>query len=73
MNCVVTGGCGFLGSHLVENLIKLKHNVTVIDDLSSGRINNLHNVKKNSNLLKQVFVIIKKYQDILKILTGYFI
>ena len=46
MNCVVTGGCGFLGSHLVENLIKLKHNVTVIDDLSSGRINNLHNVKK---------------------------
>ena len=72
MNCVVTGGCGFLGSHLVENLIKLKHNVTVIDDLSSGRINNLNNVKK-LNLLKQVFVIIKKYQDILKILTGYFI
>ncbi len=52
MNCVVTGGCGFLGSHLVENLIKLKHNVTVIDDLSSGRINNLHNVKKKFKFIK---------------------
>lgn len=52
MNCVVTGGCGFLGSHLVENLIKLKHNVTVIDDLSSGRINNLLNVKKKFKLVK---------------------
>ena len=33
---LVTGGCGFLGSHLVDQLIKLNHNVIIIDNLSNG-------------------------------------
>ena len=37
MRCVVTGGCGFVGSHLVEKLVKLNHKVTIIDNLSTGR------------------------------------
>jgi len=38
---LVTGGCGFIGSHLVEYLTKEGHSVTVIDDLSSGYRSNL--------------------------------
>lgn len=36
MNILVTGGAGFLGSHLVDKLLALKHNVVIIDNLSTG-------------------------------------
>lgn len=36
MNILVTGGLGFVGSFLVERLVDLKHNVTVVDNLSTG-------------------------------------
>ena len=38
---LVTGGAGFIGSHLVDRLISLGHRVVVVDDLSSGRLQNL--------------------------------
>ncbi len=38
---LVTGGAGFIGSHLVEELIRRKARVTVVDDLSTGNANNL--------------------------------
>ncbi len=38
---LVTGGCGFIGSHLVERLLAGGHEVTVFDDLSSGKSENL--------------------------------
>jgi UDP-glucose 4-epimerase len=38
---LVTGGAGFIGSHLVDALISQGHRVTVVDDLSSGRRENL--------------------------------
>lgn len=37
---VVTGGCGFIGSHLADSLIKQGHEVVIIDNLSSGTIEN---------------------------------
>ena len=36
MNIIVTGGAGFIGSHLVDRLIQEGHRVLVIDNLSSG-------------------------------------
>ena len=38
----VTGGCGFIGSHLVDALIKADHCVIVIDNLSTGKTSNLN-------------------------------
>ncbi|MCP4176344.1 MAG: NAD-dependent epimerase/dehydratase family protein [bacterium] len=49
MKCVVTGGAGFIGSHLCELLIKNGHNVIAIDDLSTGQLSNLDSLIKHSD------------------------
>ncbi len=41
MKCIVTGGAGFIGSHLVDRLIQDGHRVTVLDNFSTGRAENL--------------------------------
>jgi len=38
---LVTGGAGFIGSHVVERLVQLGYSVRVLDDLSSGCLSNL--------------------------------
>ncbi len=50
MICVVTGGCGFIGSHMVDRLLAEGHRVRVIDNLSTGRVENLEHQKDNPNL-----------------------
>ena len=42
MHALVTGGAGFIGSNLVDELVKQKYTVTVIDDLSTGKIDNIN-------------------------------
>lgn len=42
MKILVTGGAGFIGSHIVDRYIELGHSVTVIDDLSAGKKENLN-------------------------------
>jgi len=42
MNILITGGAGFIGSHVVDACIANGHSVTIIDDLSMGRIENIN-------------------------------
>jgi len=44
-NALVTGGAGFIGSNLVSLLLKNQYNVVVLDNFSSGKIENLNNLK----------------------------
>jgi UDP-glucose 4-epimerase len=46
---LITGGAGFIGSHLAEALLKLGHHVTIIDDLSTGRFENIAHLTKKPN------------------------
>jgi len=48
--CIVTGGCGFIGSHLCEELLRLNYKIIVIDDLSTGHLSNLSKIIKNKNI-----------------------
>ncbi|MCX7748462.1 MAG: SDR family oxidoreductase [Clostridia bacterium] len=50
MKVIVTGGCGFIGSHLVDRLIADGHNVTVLDNFSTGRLENLQHQMSSKQL-----------------------
>ncbi|MDQ3571825.1 MAG: GDP-mannose 4,6-dehydratase [Actinomycetota bacterium] len=44
MRVLVTGGAGFIGSHLTESLVSAGHDVMVLDDLSTGRLENIEHL-----------------------------
>lgn len=45
MRYLITGGAGFVGSHLSEELLRRGHEVWIVDDLSTGSINNIRHLK----------------------------
>ena len=49
---LVTGGAGFIGSHLVEKLISRGDNVVILDDLSTGNLENIISVKENAKVVE---------------------
>tara|TARA_B100001750_G_scaffold197116_1_gene169632 strand:- start:249 stop:1169 length:921 start_codon:yes stop_codon:yes gene_type:complete len=51
MKILVTGGAGFIGSHIVEYLIQRGDDVVVLDDLSNGKMQNLSKVSNNINFV----------------------
>jgi UDP-glucose 4-epimerase len=50
MHTFITGGAGFIGSHLTERLLAEGHSVTILDDFSTGRRENLHGVAGHKGL-----------------------
>ena len=48
--CIVTGGAGFIGSHLAEALINKGYEVLILDNLSTGRMANIRDFKKSPHL-----------------------
>ena len=50
-NVLVTGGASFIGSHLVDKLISLGASVSVADDLSTGKMDNLEGSKEKINFI----------------------
>lgn len=50
MRTLVTGGAGFIGSHLTERLLSDGHSVKVLDNISTGRLQNIEHLLGNKNL-----------------------
>ena len=50
MRALITGGAGFIGSHLAERLLAQGHRVAVLDDLSTGRLENLEHLRDQKHL-----------------------
>ena len=51
MKILVTGGAGFIGSHIVEYLVQRGDDVTVLDNLNTGKMQNLSKVSNNVNFI----------------------
>ncbi len=68
MKALVTGGAGFIGSHLVDLLLENQFEVTVLDNFSTGRAFNLNHVKEKIDLVECDLSIqedwIKKFQSV---------
>ena len=52
MRTLITGGAGFIGCHLAERLVKLKHKVIILDNLSTGRKKNIESIKHKVKFIK---------------------
>jgi len=61
MKALVTGGCGFIGSHLSEYLFDKGYSVTVLDDLSTGRLENITKLEGRDGFRLIIGSILDKY------------
>ena len=63
MKAIVTGGAGFIGSHLVDALLLKKFQVSVLDNFSTGRPHNLEHVKEHIKIIEWPELIDSKPAD----------
>jgi len=70
MKTIVTGGAGFIGSHLVKKLIEDGREVVVIDDLSSGSLDNLSDLGLKSSYFEFKKLDLTNYHQTLEALKG---
>src|SRR5262249_23338156 len=66
-NYVVTGGAGFIGSHIVEELLRRKQPVRVIDDFSTGKRENL---EAFAGQVEVIEADLSQARDLAKIFSG---
>ncbi|MCC6033939.1 MAG: SDR family NAD(P)-dependent oxidoreductase [Desulfurococcaceae archaeon] len=69
MSIVVTGGAGFIGSHLVDKLVELGFSVKVLDNLSSGSLENIKHLLARKNI-EFIHIDIKNYEELKKALRN---
>ena len=72
MRFVVTGGAGFIGSNIVKSLIQNKHDVVVIDNLHTGKKENLDPIYENIEFHLEDIRNKEKLQKIIKNCDGIF-
>ncbi len=60
MKILITGGAGFIGSHLSEELLKNGHQITIIDNLSTGRFSNISHIQHHPNFRYVIGTILDK-------------
>ncbi len=72
MNFIVTGGAGFIGSHLTKHLIKKGHNVSVIDSLRRGSFDNLKEIKDKIDFQEIDILDYDKMKNVAKNVDGIF-
>ena len=72
MRYLVTGGCGFVGSHIIERLIEDNHEVIVFDNLKIGKINNLKKVKNKFEFINGDIRHIESMEKIIRDVDGIF-
>ena len=72
MNLIVTGGAGFIGSHLTKYLIKKGHNVCVIDNLRRGSFDNLKDIKDKIDFQEIDILDYEKMKNVVKNADGIF-
>lgn len=72
MRVLITGGAGFIGSHLAEAHLEKGEEVYIIDDLSTGSLDNINHLKENISYQKRLFVHIDTIlnRDIMMELVG---
>ena len=70
MKLVVTGGAGFIGSHIAKYLVKNGHDVVVVDNLYRGNIENLKEVKNEIDFLKIDICNPEKMRDVVRNADG---
>jgi len=72
VNLIVTGGAGFIGSHLTKYLIKKGHNVRVIDNLRRGSFDNLKDIKDKIDFQEIDILDYEKMKNVVKNADGIF-
>ena len=72
MNVVVTGGAGFIGSHIVEYLVNRGDEVTVIDNLHTGKKENLQAVIDKINFIQTDIQDFDALKNVIKNTEGVF-
>ena len=72
MKYAVTGGAGFIGSHLVKNLVERGNEVIVIDNLNTGKKENIEKISKKIDFFEIDIRDFSAVEDILKNIDGIF-